>query len=83
MAAKLNVVDFPVPDYKNPVMMLRNLADEIEAGVFGEVNSIAIVTFGDGLNIFGGGCDSEAPTIALLCQAASHRFAKEIEEFGQ
>lgn len=83
MTAKLNVVNFPVPDYKNPVTMLRNLADQIEAGEFGEVNTIAIATFGQSLEIFGGGSDSEAPTVALLFNAAAMRFAREIEEYGR
>lgn len=79
----LNVVDFPVPDYRDPVKMLRNLAGQIEAGDFGEVGTIAIAIFGDTLEVFGGGPDSDGPTCALVFQAASFRFAKEIESHGQ
>lgn len=83
MAADLKVVQFPVPDYKNPVTMLRNLADVIEAGEYGEVHTIAIATFGETLEVFGGGSDSEAPTVALLFSAAANRFAREIEQYGR
>ena len=79
---KLNVVDFPVPDHRDPVKALRNLADEIEAGEFGEVNSCGVVIFGEGMTVFGSGVDSDGPTIALLFSAAAHRFAREIEQEG-
>ena len=79
----LNVVQFPTPDYKDPVKALRNLADEIEAGEFGDVTTCAIALFGERLDVFASGPDSEAPTVALLFSAAAHRFAREIEEFGK
>ncbi len=70
------------PEYKDPVKMLRNLADDIEAGDFGEVTSIAITTFGDaGLHAFGGGQDSEAPTVALMFQAASMKMCQPLLDF--
>ena len=83
MTTTLNVVNFPVPDYRDPVKALRNLADDIEAGRYGDVSSCGVVLFGDRMEVFGSGEDSEGPTIALLFNAAAHRFAKEIEEYGQ
>ena len=79
----LNVVDFPTPDYRDPVKALRNLADQIEAGDFGDVGSCGVVIFGDAMEVFGSGADSDGPTIALLFSAAAHRFAREIEEHGR
>ena len=79
----LNVVNFPVPDYRDPVKALRNLANDIEAGRYGDVSSCGVVLLGDRMEVFGSGEDSEGPTIALLFNAAAHRFAKEIEEYGQ
>ena len=65
------------PGYKDPVRMLRNLADDIESGEHGEVNTIAIATFGDaGLGLFGGGADSVGPTIAMVFQAASMKMCQ-------
>ena len=79
----LNVVNFPVPAYRDPVKALRNLANDIEAGRYGDVSSCGVVLLGDRMEVFGSGEDSEGPTIALLFSAAAHRFAKEIEEYGQ
>lgn len=81
--SKLNVVNFPIPDYRDPVKALRNLADQIDAGDFGEVSSCGVVIFGDQMDVFGSGSDSGGSTIALLMNAAAQRFAKEIESFGQ
>ena len=80
MTAQL--VQFPSPDYRDPVKALRNLADDIEAGEFGEVGSCGVVIFGDTMEVFGSGVDSDGPTIALLFNAAAHRFAREIEGHG-
>jgi hypothetical protein len=80
-AAHLVEVDISPPDYLDPVLMLRNLADDMEKGKFGKVTSIAISTFGDnGLDIFGGGEDSSGPTIALLFHAAHTQFATALLE---
>ena len=81
MSAQL--VEFPVPDYKCPVKALRNLADDIERGKFGEVGSCGVVVFGDTMEVFGSGGDSDSTTIALLFSAAAHRFARDIEEHGR
>jgi hypothetical protein len=83
MAANLNVVAFPVPEYRDPAKMLRNIADEIEAGEHGEVGTIAIAVFGDTMEVFGGGPDSDGPTCALVFQAAALRFTQEIERHGR
>ncbi len=79
----LNVVQFPTPDYREPVKALRCLADEIEAGDYGDVGSCGVVIFGDTMEVFGSGVDSDGPTISLLFSAAAHRFAREIEEHGR
>lgn len=76
------LINFPIPDYRDPVKALRNLADEIEAGEHGDVSSCGVVLMGDQMEVFGSGIDSDGPTIALLFNAAAHRFAREIEEYG-
>jgi hypothetical protein len=48
------------PDYKDPVKMLRNIADNIENGDYGVINTVVVATFGDaGLETFGGGKESD------------------------
>lgn len=59
------------PAYRDPVQMLRNLAEQIENSEFGDVATVAVATFGDtGVEIFGGGRDSDAGSISLCFQAA-------------
>ena len=63
------------PDYKNPVKMLRNIADQIEAGKYGDVNTIVVATFGDaGVDTFGGGKDSSLFHCAYLFGVAQTRL---------
>ena len=70
------------PDYKDPVLMLRNLADDIENGKHGEVHTIAIATFGDaGLEVYGGGDDSVGPTVTMVFQAASIKMCQSLVDF--
>lgn len=77
------LIDFPTPDYRDTVKALRNLANNIEAGKYGEVGSCGVVVMGDRMEVFGSGIDSTGPAIALLFSAAAHRFAREIEEHGK
>lgn len=64
------------PEYKDPVKMLRNIADDIEGGEFGEVTCVALVTFGDdGLNIFGGGQEESGPVISMMMLSAANKIA--------
>lgn len=67
----------------NPVTMLRQIADEIEAGEIGNVRSVAVVAWGDTLEVFGAGVDREAPTINLLFNAASLKFAANLAAYGE
>lgn len=63
------------PEYKDPVQMLRNIADKIEAGEYGEVETIVVATFGDnGLDTFGGGKESGLYACAYLFGVAQTRL---------
>ena len=79
----LNVVQFPTPNYKDVVKALRNLADEIEAGEWGEIGCCAVAIMGDTFEVFGSGPDSAGPSMAILFQAAIMRMAGEIERHGR
>ena len=88
MTQKMNKPDLKVvgeikpPDYRDPVKMLRNLADDIEAGNHGAVHTIAIATFGDdGLQLFGGGDDSVGPTVQMVFHAASIKMSQSLVDF--
>lgn len=81
MSAKV-IGEIKPPDYKDPVKMLRNLADSIEKGEHGAVHTVAIATFGDaGLEVFGGGDDSVGPTVAMVFQSASMKMCQSLVAF--
>lgn len=77
----LNVVDFPTPDYLDPVKLMRNVAEDIEEGLHGEISTVCVVLWNQTegkMEIFGGGPDSAAPTCSMLLQAAGLRFVTEL-----
>ena len=83
MSADLKVVPLDPPEYRRPEKMLRNIADDIEAGLYGDVTSLSVVLFGDTLEVFSGGSDASGSTAALLLQAGGLRIAREIERHGR
>lgn len=55
------------PDFKDPVKLLRKIADDIEAGVYGEVNTAVVALAGDkGFDTFGAGRKSSIEHCAFL-----------------
>ena len=63
------------PDYKDPATMLRNIADDIEAGVYGEVHTIVVAIDGEeGHERFGGGLRSSVEHCAFLFASSAARF---------
>lgn len=63
------------PDFKDPATMLRNIADDIEAGVYGEVYTIAVALAGEeGYETFGGGRQSSVEHCAFLFASAAARM---------
>lgn len=81
MGAKLvEVTELYASNFRDPVATLRRIADEIEAGKYGAVGTVAIALLGDSFEIFGAGVEHDAGACALLFQAAIRRFAKVIEE---
>lgn len=62
------------PDFKDPAKMLRNIADDIEAGVYGEVNTVVVALSGDsGFSTFGGGRQSSMEHCAFLFGTSAAR----------
>ena len=63
------------PSYRDPVQMLRNLADNIEAGDYGDIETIVVATAGDqGFYTFGGGRLSGMHECAFLFASAAARL---------
>ena len=74
--ADLKVVgEIKSPDYKDPATMLRNIADDIEAGVYGEVETVVVALAGDdGFDTFCGGRQSSMHHSAFLFAASATRL---------
>lgn len=81
--ADLKVVTLQDSNFRDPVATLRKIADEIEAGDFGEIGCVGVVLLGDSMEVFGFGPDSEAPSVALLLHAGFLRLSKSLEEHGR
>ena len=63
------------PGYKDPVQMLRNIADDIESGEFTGVTTIVVALWGDdGVKTFGGGKDSDMFHCSYLFGVAQARL---------
>ena len=63
------------PDYKDPATMLRNIANDIEAGVYGEVDTIVVgLVSKEGYETFGGGRKSSMEDCAFVFASAAARL---------
>lgn len=81
--AVAEVVQLRDSNFRDPSATLRKIADEIEAGDYGAVGSVAVVVLGDTMEVFAMGEDAEAPSAALLLHAGFLRLSRAIEEHGR
>lgn len=79
----LQVVQLYETNFRDPAATLRVIADQIEAGHYGEVGSVGVVLLGDTMEVFGAGPDSEPPSVALLLHAGFTRLSAAIESHGR
>lgn len=70
-------------NYRDPVAVLRGLADEIEAGDYGEVGCIGVALLGDTFEVFGAGPDSDGTSVAAVLHAGFMRLVGAIERHGR
>ena len=66
----LKVVKLPTGLQSIPTLM-RQIADEIDAGKYGDCASAAFVLAGDRLEVFGLGERGDAPTVCYLLQSGA------------
>lgn len=69
-------------NFRDPVATLRRIADEIEAGEYGDVGTLAVALLGDTFEVFGAGEDSDGPSVCTLLQAGVTRIVNSVEEHG-
>jgi len=63
------------PDYRTPAKMLRNLAEEIEAGRYGDISTVVVALSTDrSVAIFGGGKNSDLYTCSHLFGHAHYQL---------
>lgn len=79
----MKVVELRKSNFRDPSATLRVIADEIDAGKYGDVGSVGLVLLGDTFEVFGMGKDSEGPSIALMLHAGFMRLSGAIEEHGK
>lgn len=77
------VVTLHQSNFRDPVATLRQIADGIESGVYGDVGCVAVALRGDSMEVFGAGEDSEAPSVAMLLHAGFMRLSNAIEGHGR
>lgn len=77
------VVTLRETNFRQAAQTMRVIADEIDAGTYGRVASVAIVILGDKLDVFGCGPESEAASISLMLRAGSLRMERALEEHGK
>lgn len=78
-----NVVEFPASVILQPARMLRDLADGIEAGVYGEVGCLAVSMLADRLEVFAAGPDSAGPSAAGVLHAGFLKLNMALLEHGE
>lgn len=72
--------EFNLRDIPN---MLRQTADAIEAGSYGDVNEAALVLMGDTLEVFGWGRVQDGTSTATLLAAGNLRLVRSVERMGR
>ena len=77
------VVVLQKSSFRDTVTTLRLIADGIERGDYGEVSEVALVLFGDTVEVFGFGPTSDAASTALLLQAGALRLTTAVERHGR
>lgn len=70
-------------NFRDPVATLRTIANEVEAGKWGEVGCVGVVLLGDTMEVWGAGVDSEGPSTGMLLQAGALRLLKMLEGHGR
>lgn len=82
MSEKLKVVDFPVSPLSDVPKKLRDLADVIEGGTFGEWKECIVVLHCDqGLEVFGLGAEADGTGAHYLLACAQRKIENPMLEY--
>ena len=71
----IHEVDISPPDFRDPAKMLRNIADQVDAGDYGSVDTLVVALAGEnGMETMGGGKLADFRFCAFLFAAAAARL---------
>lgn len=79
----LSVVQMREHTRRDTSAMLRKVADQVDAGDYGEVGEIAFVIMGDKVSVFGFGPSQDGTSTATLLQAGAMRLIRAVERHGE
>lgn len=71
------------PILRNPAKHLREIADNIESGKYGTVDTMCVCLLGNKYEIFGGGEKFDPGDVVMLLEAGIIRITREIERHGR
>ena len=77
MPSTLNLVQHPAHDLSNVPAMLRRLADDIEAGKYGEVYAAGVVLEAAECPVFGFGLTGHAQNVSELFSLAHQKMVRD------
>jgi hypothetical protein len=83
MTEHLKVVPLREHNLRHIPQMLRQMADDVEAGKYGVVSEIALVLMGDTLEVFGWGHVQDGTSSAALLAAGHLRLIQACERHGR
>ncbi len=81
MTADLRVIS--ESNFRDPAKTLRAIADEIEAGKYGDVTQVGVVVLGSACEVFGAGAEADPCVTATLLQAGAHLMIASIANHGR
>lgn len=78
----MKVITLHEHNYRQAAPTLRKIADEIEAGDYGAVGTVAIALLGDRLEVFAAGPDSDGTSAACVLQAGANKIINALVNHG-
>lgn len=78
-----NLVTLFKSNRRDPVAVLRAIADNIEAGKYGEVGAVGVVVKGNTVEVFGAGTEDNVTNTGMLLHAGFLRLALVVERHGR
>ncbi|MGI9411571.1 MAG: hypothetical protein ACR2OV_15940 [Hyphomicrobiaceae bacterium] len=76
------VIQLYETNHRDPVAHLRMIADAIETGEHGHVGCLAVCVFGDTLEVYAAGEDSDSTSAGMVLHAGFMKLSKSLVDHG-